>query len=237
MIFSMHRIDLWLSVLPTPAAWRPTASYHLAAVGILSLVMLVALGGCAAQSASALPWWVASPSAPLPKGFPQPGPPGQVIVKDYPDYRAAVTRSGDDAKGGTNSLFFPLFDHIQKNQIAMSAPVEMTYASSQEHESKDSSPRSMAFIYGDPSAGKLGTDGPVQVMEVPAMTVASIGVTGTYTEEHFREAQGQLQAWLKDHASQYVVAGNPRYLAYNSPFVLPFMRYGEVQVPIRQLSN
>ena len=235
MLFLMHTIGSWFSALPAPSWWRTVASHNLAFLVILPLMMLVALGGCASQGA--LPWWVASPSAPLPKGFPQPGPPGEVIVKNYPVYRAAVTRSADDAKGGSNSLFYPLFDHIQKHQIAMSSPVEMTYASSQGNASADNSPRSMAFIYGDPAAGKVGADGPVQVNEVLSMAVASVGVTGAYTEKRFRAAHAQLLTWLQDHASQYVAAGEPRYLAYNSPFVLPFMRYGEVQVPIRELAK
>src|SRR2546421_10092804 len=92
------------------------------------------LTGCAEQGARethdagtpALPWWVASPSAPLPRGFPAPGPLGEVAIKEYPAYRAAVARG--DEKSSDGKLFYPLFNHIEQHNIAMSSPVALTYA-------------------------------------------------------------------------------------------------------------
>ena len=57
--------------------------------------------------------------APLPEGWPAPGPYDQVSEKTYPKYRAAVTT------GGSGMSFWTLFSHIKKKEIPMTAPVEM----------------------------------------------------------------------------------------------------------------
>lgn len=65
--------------------------------------------------------------APVPAGFPAPTPVGVVEIKKLPVYRMAkVYNSG----GGNN--FFTLFNHIKKNNIEMTAPVEMTMAEKME---------------------------------------------------------------------------------------------------------
>ena len=202
------------------------------------------LAGCATQQPApkgveakpGIPWWVAPPSAPLPEGFPKPGPVDEVIVKQYPAYRAAVA-DRDVAQGGrstSDGLFYPLFNHIESHHIAMSSPVEMTYQqpATSQPDVKVPSLESMAFIYTSPTVGEAGKDGPVRVVDVPATTVASVGVIGSYDEQHFLAGKAKLDAWLAAHASEYAAAGKPRHLAYNSPFVLPFMRYSEVQIPV-----
>jgi len=197
------------------------------------------LAGCADKAvrpvsgapAPALPWWVASPSAPLPHGFPAPGPLGDVVIKQYPAYRAAVARG--DGSSSDGSLFFPLFNHIEQRNIAMSSPVALTYDAAAPKGGSEPA-RSMAFIYGDAETGKPGTDGPVDVVSFPPGLFASLGVTGSYTQEHYQVTLKKLRAWLEEHHGDYSIAGEPRYLAYNSPFVLPFMRYGEVQIPVQR---
>lgn len=211
---------------------------------LLSLGLITGVAGCAATSAPTstppLPWWVAQPSAPLPKGFPPPGPLDQIVIKQYPPYRAAIVTSASDAST-TNGMFFPLFNHIEKNQVSMSSPVEIGYAPpATTAAARPQSPapaQSMAFIYGDTTVGKPGPDGNVQVRDFPALTVVSLGVAGSYSDEHFAIAYARLADWLAAHPDQYTRAGHPRYLAYNSPFVLPFSRYGEVQIPIRPVGQ
>jgi hypothetical protein len=186
----------------------------------------------AAATAPASTAWVAPPSADLPKGFPAPGPVGQVMLKDYPAYRAAMTSAPAGSGGGRSSLFYPLFNHIQRNHIPMSAPVEMEFTAATTEPAYAPEPTSMAFIYGDPAMGKLGPDGPVTVVDVPAMKVVSVGVQGSYTVKRFATATERLKTWLAAHNPELKTCGEPRYLGYNSPFVLPFMRYGEVQIPV-----
>jgi len=125
--------------------------------------------------------------ASLPKGFPGPGPVGTVMVKLYPPSRAAIVQ-GDNQ----NRMFGPLFNHIKKHEIAMSAPVEIAWSEPQGH-AGEAQPMAMAFVYRDPGIGTPGADGVVQVIDVPAQTYLSIGVRGSYNREHLVEGVKQLR--------------------------------------------
>lgn len=161
------------------------------------------------------------PEAKQPEGFPKPGKVGEIIVKSYPAYRAAVIKRSD---GSQNRMFRTLFNHIKKNDINMTAPVEMTFDNRGE--------TSMAFLYRSADLGKLGKDGEVQVLDIPAGKVVSIAVRGDYTKENWQANIGKLEEWLSNN-NQWEAAGPSRYLGFNSPFVPKFLRYGEIQIPIR----
>ena len=215
-----------------------TQSASLAAVVTGGAAFL--LSGCATSSPPSgtsskatypAPSWVAGPSAPLPEGFPAPGPIGEVIIKKYPGCRIAMTKRSPGASG-SGALFMPLFRHIESNHIAMSSPVVMTY---NKDASGNEAMASMAFVYGKPSIGQDGVEGKVTVENQPPMLVASIGVRGQYTAKRFERAEKKVLQWLAVHASQYKAAGGARYLAYNSPFVLPWLKYGEVQIPVTEV--
>ncbi len=178
--------------------------------------------------------------ASLPEGFPPPGPVGKLVIKEYPSYRLARIEA-DEAGGGQNAMFQPLFNHIKRNKIAMTAPVEMAYPRKQDGDGGngqgESAPdaQAMAFLYRDTSLGSVGTDPKderVKVADVPAMTVVSIGVRGSYTDAHFADAVEKLYDWAAANRDRVRVVGRPRYLGYNSPFVPWFLRYAEVQIPI-----
>jgi hypothetical protein len=189
------------------------------------------MGCCAAPDASdAMKRPFLINEAPLPRGYPVPGAVGVVVVKEYPPARAATVRSKDIGSANQNRLFRPLFNHIKKNDIAMTAPVVMDYDMSPTRPRTDS----MAFLYQDLTIGEAGTDGDVTVSDLPALTVASIGVRGSYSDARFTKAVSQLERWLATEGSAYTATGPPRLLGYNSPFVPWFLRYGEVQIPIRR---
>lgn len=179
----------------------------------------------------------------LPEGFPAPGPVGQVILKEYPAYRLARVRSGPQGvSGGPNALFNPLFQHIKRNEIAMTAPVEIGYSDrpSLPNLEERQGAASMAFLYGDPAWGRAGVDEAdprVVVEDVPAMKVVSIAVRGDYTDARLEKATSQLKHWLEAKGGELRPAGPPRYLGYNSPFVPSFLRYGEVQIPVEQTTS
>lgn len=184
----------------------------------------------------------------LPRGYPAPGPIGKVIVKDYPPYRAAFARARDDQgeNARQNAMFGTLFQHIKRNKIAMTAPVEMTYepiageAIAPTDAPRDTGapkPVSMAFLYGEPEWGKAGEDGAVRVLDVPAMTVLSVGVRGSYTGKNYADAMMMIRKYLDAHPGEFEVAGPPRMLGYNSPFVPWFLRYSEVQLPVRRIAG
>jgi hypothetical protein len=160
------------------------------------------------------------PEARQPVGFPKPGKVDEIVVKSYPEYRSARVSKPATDEGG---MFGALFNHIKTNNISMTAPVEMTFG--------DSGTNSMAFLYRNREIGETGPDGPVQVVDHPAVTVVSVAVRGKYSKQRFDDCTGRLERWLADN-DQWTACGNPRYLAFNSPFVPGFLRYGEVQIPV-----
>jgi hypothetical protein len=190
------------------------------------------------QASVSRPFWVRE--ANLPEGFPAPGAVGQVIIKDYPAYRMARFAPAAGASVGQDGMFWPLFKHIKRHDIAMTAPVEMSYppvTATRPEGGAVEKPVSMAFLYGAPTWGAAGPDAGdprVVVEDVPAMTVLSVGVRGDYSNKRMSKGLALLSGWLSDNPGRFEVAGPPRYLGYNSPMVPGFMRYGEVQLPVRR---
>lgn len=181
---------------------------------------------------SAQPAWMIR-EAKLPQGFPPPGPVGQITIKYYPAYRAAFVLRGE---GGTsqNEMFRVLFRHIKKRDIAMTAPVEMTFADAPDPGGRESM-AAMAFMYARPDMGVAGPDENVLITDIPAMTVLSIGTRGGYGDKQMTAAFKMLHDHIRQHADRYRVVGAPRFLGYNSPFVPVFLRYGEAQLPVEIL--
>ena len=163
-------------------------------------------------------------SAPLPEGWPELTPVDEVEIREYPTYRAAVVTE-KDGRSGTTPMFRALFQHISSNDIPMTSPVDMSY------DADDSRMTGMAFLYRTPALGPVGTDGVVRVEDIPPRAYASTGVRGSYSTEHYAEGLARIQKWLAAQ-STWKADGESRYLGYNSPFVLWFWRYGEVQVPV-----
>ena len=124
--------------------------------------------------------------ADMPEDFPSYTPVGKVRIKEYPAYRKA------EADASRGRAFWTLFSHIKLNGVAMTAPVEMTYADRQA-----SQEGTMAFLYGKADMGRVGPQGNVEVVDVPAMVVVSTGVRGARTEESVAKAQARVDAWLE----------------------------------------
>ncbi|MHC4403662.1 MAG: heme-binding protein [Planctomycetota bacterium] len=160
--------------------------------------------------------------ADMPSGFPQYTPVREVQIKRYPAYRNAQA----DASAGR--AFWTLFSHVKRNDIAMTAPVEMTYA-----DRERPGEGTMAFLYGRADLGLPGRNGSVEVIDVPPMVVVSTGVRGPRTTESVAEARDRLTAWLEANKEHYSADGQLRVMAYNSPFVPRNRNYLEVEIPIR----
>lgn len=200
-----------------------------------SLVMLAAvlLGACAQTSTmvdsddAEIEAW-RTRSAPTPAGWPATTPVDAVEIRRYPVTRAAMVSQAPRADDESGPMFMQLFRHIDRNAIEMTAPVAMGYDSSA------AEPRlvSMAFLYRSTELGAAGRDGPVEIRDLPSETFASVGVRGGYDRDNFLAGLARVEAWLAEHGDAWQRSGPPRYLGYNGPFVLPFMRYGEVQVPV-----
>jgi hypothetical protein len=183
---------------------------------------------------AAEPGAVAAPDADraaLPEGFPPPGPVNTVIVKTYPAHRLARATQGRAADG----MFMKLFRHIERNKIAMTAPVVMDWPGDEAADAaappaekparRGGQPEAMAFLYGKATIGAAGAD--------PETTVVSIGLRGGYDEATLDRGVEKLRAFLAEHP-EWTAAGPPRSLAYNSPFVPAFAKYSEAQIPVVQ---
>jgi hypothetical protein len=194
---------------------------------IMALAVMVGAGVVSCVRFSGGTWMINEAS--LPAGWPDATPVGKVQVKEYPAYRAATVRDVQVEGSGQGPMFRELFQHIKDNDIPMTAPVEIGYDS-------DSASQmvSMAFLYRSPDQGKTGEDGVVEVGDFGAQTMASLGMRGGYTTTRIEKYIVKLQAWLTDHADEWESMGPPRLLGYNSPFVPGFMRYGELQIPVRK---
>lgn len=172
--------------------------------------------------------------SPLPDGYPEPTPPGAIDVKEYPSVRRAELTSKDDANGGMTAGFFPLFNHIKKRDIAMTSPVEMDfpnlYTDFMNDEPTEEGESTMSFLYRSPTLGPVGKDGDIVIRDTAAATFLSIGVKGGVDATKELDS---LRTWLKAQ-DQWEVAGDPRILVYNGPFIDPDWRWSEVQVPVRR---
>ena len=208
---------------------------------ILGMIATTMMGGCCAADrnrsiAATEPVKWEEPfmvhEAKLPEGFPKAGPVGEVVVKTYPPCRIATVSGGDLPGKGQDRMFMPLFNHIQKEKISMTSPVVMDFAPVS-GDAPALPPVAMSFVYGNEQIGQTGKDGIVRVHDLPAVTVLSVGVRGSYDGENFRKGMSAINQWLASHPKTYTVAGPPRFLGYNSPFVPWFLRFGEVQVPVR----
>jgi hypothetical protein len=166
--------------------------------------------------------------AEVPVGWPAYTPVGEVAVREYPVYRAARTTKGMFAGNGR---FWALFRHIERHEIPMTAPVEMTLEVSADGKPM-ASERSMAFLYPSTATGKTGDEGNVEIVDIPAATAVSIGVRGKISQARIARAQEALDTWLKANADRYARAGDLRVLGYNSPMVPDAQSYFEVQVPV-----
>lgn len=156
--------------------------------------------------------------APLPEGWPKPGPYDQVVEKTYPAYRAAFTNAPLETLA-----FWTLFLHIQKNEIPMTAPVEMAV----EMKDGEANRLSMAFLYRNDKAGQPGQDGEaVEIKDVPAQKALSYAWRGKDSKENTAKAKAALEAALKERNLE---AKSYRLLGYNSPGVPAEKRAWELQ--------
>lgn len=120
-----------------------------------------------------------------------------------------------------NSLFRPLFRYISEHKIAMTVPVEARIDDA-----------AMYFWVAESEVAKVtGSQGEVEVIEIPERTVASLGSKGSYSQSNFEKARARLLNWLDDR-EDLQVAGEPYAVYWNGPFTLWFMKRFEVHVPV-----
>ena len=119
----------------------------------------------------------------------------------------------------------------------MTAPVELTYdVATIDGVEQVGDMRQIAFFYPKASLNPIGPDGQITVEEVSPVMAVSLAVRGDYTAARFSEAIATLRTWLRDRPKEYVADGKPRILVYNNPFVPGFMRYSEIQIPVKEVA-
>lgn len=175
--------------------------------------------------------------SPLPAGYPEPTPPGAIDLKKYPAVRRAEYASSGSPGIGMNMGFFPLFNHIKRNDIAMTSPVEMDYRglfdpATGVQAKQDSMSWTMSFLYRTSALAPVGKDGSVVVTDRPALEVLSIGMNGAYGTGVVEKGLGLLHGWLAEHPN-YEIAGEPRAFHYNGPYIANRVKWSEVQLPVR----
>ena len=181
--------------------------------------------------------------SPLPAGYPEPTPPGAIDLKKYPAVRRAEYASSGSPGIGMNMGFFPLFNHIKRNDIAMTSPVEMDYRdmfdpATGKQAAKDSMSWTMSFLYRTAELAPPGADKKdrkVVVTDRPEMEVLAIGMNGPYGTGIVEKGLTLLHDWLKEHP-EYEIAGEPRAFHYNGPYIANRVKWSEVQLPVRRKS-
>ena len=159
----------------------------------------------------------------LPKGWPVPSAYNEVVLKSYPAYRAAVT------EGKSSSFtFWRLFQHIKKNDIPMTAPVEMGMKNV---EGKGLQKYSMAFLYQDQEVGKLGADGAkIEVKDMPAIKTLCYTWKGKDSKANIEKARVALMKELKTRKLEH---SSMRLLGYNGPSVPEKDKTWELQLVLK----
>jgi len=185
---------------------------------LLALILLLSPSCVAQEPAPAqaeAPAYVSE--APLPKGWPAPGPYDQVAEKTYPKYRAAIT------KGGSGFSFWTLFGHIKKQNIPMTAPVEMKMEEKDDKMEKVN----MAFLYQNTEVGKTGAEGKkIEVKDIESSKTLSYAWMGDDSKAQIKKAKEALKAALKKKG---VTATSFRMLGYNGPSTPKKKRTYELQ--------
>ena len=148
-------------------------------------------------------------------------PVGVLEIKTLPARTTLVASSPGDAFDDRGLAFRKLFNYINANQVAMSVPVE---ASASKNE--------MLFFVGSNSATRslILSDG-VTKQRLPATTVASIGLRGSYSRENYDAGLKRLTAWLALRP-EWRADGEPYAVYWNSPFMPWFLRKSEIHVPL-----
>jgi hypothetical protein len=160
--------------------------------------------------------------AELPAGFPTYTPVGAIEVKTYPKNRRAVANN-----------FMTLFFHITANNSAMTTPVRMEFAKTDEGKLKQ---QSMAFYYGSTETGELGKKALVTAIEDEGSMVVALGMRGSMSREAMAAGDQRLRQWLAAHP-EYAADGDLIVMGYNSPMVPRKESFMEVQLPVRKVGE
>ncbi|QXD23594.1 heme-binding protein [Opitutia bacterium ISCC 51] len=152
----------------------------------------------------------------------EPTKPGVIEFKELPAGRLLESRGNGSYFDSSNNLFGPLFRYIQKNDIAMTTPVEARM-----------DPGTMYFWVSKTQEEKASKDAAsVRVIDVAKRRVAAHGARGSYSPENFEKTMSALLKWV-DSQSDIETVGDPFAVYWDGPFKPWFLKTYEVQVEIK----
>lgn len=71
----------------------------------------------------------------------------------------------------------------------------------------------------------------VVLREEPAIVMATVRYSGTWSQSRYQEHEKKLRAWIEDNGLK--ITGAPVFARYNSPFTLWLLRRNEVLIPVQ----
>ncbi len=154
-------------------------------------------------------------------------PPGVIEIKTLPPAHVLSAALKDDDRTERNTAFMKLFRYIQANQLAMTVPVEA---------GRFTGPEMRFYVESAVTNRTLPNTADVTVLEIPARTVVSIGLRGAYTRRQYEDGLQRLRTWLQAHP-EWVPAGEPYAVYWNSPFTPFFLKQAEVHMPVQPAST
>lgn len=211
-----------LAALQTAAERLPVGSMaHTRAAGLVANPPVGTALAAAVRDLAADLTFAPVQEAPLPDGVPGFAALDELEIRTYPAYR--MVRAS--MRRGSFVAFRPLLSHITQREIAMTTPVQVDY------DAEGARPNTMAFLYGSQDLGPLGSDGRTEVVDVPPMTVLTLGSRGYERTDRLAAMRARLEAWLAA-SPEWQATAPLRIMTYNSPSVGDDRRYFEVQLPI-----
>jgi len=157
---------------------------------------------------------------------------GELELRQYPELIVARTRVEASFEDVGNVAFRRLAGYIFGNnsgneKLSMTAPVTMS------PESAGNGAYWVSFFM--PAEYQLAdlpvpSDGLVEVMRLPAATMAVLAYKGGWSKEKYDLHKARLMSLLMD--TRWEISGEPIWARYNSPFRPAFMRSNEVMVPV-----
>ncbi len=153
-------------------------------------------------------------------------PVGTIEIKTLPARTTLVATASGDAFEDRGAAFMKLFNYIKTQEISMSVPVTASVSTNE-----------MVFYVGTNSASlALPSTNEVTVKTLSPLTVASIGLSGSYTRKNYEDGLKKLNTWLAKQ-KEWQTNAAPYVVYWNSPFTLWFARKSEIHIPVMQLTN
>ncbi|HNX35303.1 MAG TPA: heme-binding protein [Kiritimatiellia bacterium] len=153
-------------------------------------------------------------------------PVGTIEIKTLPARTCLVATAPGEAFEDRGTAFMKLFGYIKEQEVSMSVPVSASVSTND-----------MVFYVGSNSTKRaLLSTADVSVQTLPALTVVSIGLRGSYTRKNYEEGLLKLNRWCA-RQKEWQTNAVPYVVYWNSPFMPWFLRKSEIHIPVTRVAN